>query len=64
MAGGDQGLLNDFFSNWNRLSFVFNVAPAASYNYLPAYQRFKDSIRIVHYLGSDKPWRRVRVRSY
>lgn len=29
--GGDQGLLNDFFPNWNRLSFTYNVTPSAYY---------------------------------
>lgn len=29
--GGDQGLLNDYFPDWNRLSFVYNVTPSAYY---------------------------------
>lgn len=29
--GGDQGLLNDFFPDWNRLSFTYNVTPSAYY---------------------------------
>jgi alpha-N-acetylglucosamine transferase len=29
--GGDQGLLNDYFSNWHRLSFTYNVTPSAYY---------------------------------
>lgn len=29
--GGDQGLLNDYFPNWNRLSFTYNVTPSAYY---------------------------------
>lgn len=29
--GGDQGLLNEYFTNWNRLSFTYNVTPSAYY---------------------------------
>lgn len=29
--GGDQGLLNDYFSDWYRLSFKYNVTPSAYY---------------------------------
>ena len=29
--GGDQGLLNDFFPNWHRLPFIYNVTPTAYY---------------------------------
>ena len=29
--GGDQGLLNDYFPNWNRLSFTYNTTPTAYY---------------------------------
>lgn len=29
--GGDQGLLNDFFPDWHRLSFTYNVTPSAYY---------------------------------
>lgn len=29
--GGDQGLLNDYFSDWHRLSFTYNVTPSAYY---------------------------------
>lgn len=37
--GGDQGLLNSFFPNWNRASFVFNMTTNASYSYAPAYKQ-------------------------
>jgi glycogenin len=59
--GGDQGLLNDYFRNWNRLSFLYNVTPSASYSYAPAYQKFGNNIAIVHFIGSDKPWTWDRV---
>lgn len=54
--GGDQGLLNDFFRNWNRLPFVYNVTPSATYSYAPAYRRFQNDIKIVHFIGQEKPW--------
>lgn len=55
--GGDQGLLNQFFEDrWQRLPFTYNVTPSASYQYTPAYQYFKDSVNVVHFIGSNKPW--------
>ncbi|KAI9736780.1 MAG: glycogenin glucosyltransferase [Cirrosporium novae-zelandiae] len=55
--GADQGLLNMHFPNWKRLSFVYNCTPSASYQYVPAYKHFKSSINMVHFIGTDKPWR-------
>jgi len=65
--GADQGLLNQFFSNWaqssdgpfktNRLPFVFNVTPSSVYSYLPAFQQFEQNIAIVHFIGEMKPWK-------
>lgn len=63
--GGDQGLLNTFFSSWStsdaahRLPFGYNMTTNASYTYAPALARFKDSIKIVHFIGENKPWRGV-----
>ncbi|KAF5102800.1 hypothetical protein D0Z03_000354 [Geotrichum reessii] len=55
--GGDQGLLNQYFEGrWKRLPFTYNVTPSASYQYTPAYQHFKDSVNVVHFIGADKPW--------
>lgn len=60
--GGDQGLLNAFFAGWatadssRRLPFVYNMTTNASYSYAPAYKQFKDSIKIVHFIGAQKPW--------
>jgi glycogenin glucosyltransferase len=59
--GGDQGLLNQYFKNWNRIPFVYNVTPTATYSYAPAFQRFKAEIRLIHYIGLDKPWNWDRV---
>ena len=62
--GGDQGLLNDYFPNWNRLSFTYNVTPSAYYTYAPAYERYGDSIKVVHFIGQDKPWYQAGSRSH
>lgn len=54
--GGDQGILNTFFSTWNRVSFVYNMCASSTYTYLPAYKQFGASARLVHFLGATKPW--------
>ena len=44
--GGDQGLLNQYFSNWQgeditkHLSFVYNMTLGSVYSYIPAYRRW------------------------
>ena len=66
--GGDQGLLNSFFSTWStgktkqgvlpssRLPFTYNVTPSATYSYLPAYMKYYNDIHVVHFIGAIKPW--------
>lgn len=59
--GGDQGLLNEFFSSWvrdsqRRLPFVYNCVAQTFYSYAPAFAKFRDQIRVVHFIGSVKPW--------
>ncbi|KAM6893531.1 glycogenin-2 [Xenentodon cancila] len=60
--GGDQGLLNSFFSSWpvedisKRLPFVYNLSVSPLYSYLPAFQQFGHSVKIVHFTGAVKPW--------
>lgn len=60
--GGDQGLLNSYFCNWStgessrRLPFVYNMTTNVSYSYQPAYKQFQDNIKIVHFIGANKPW--------
>ncbi|ESO08120.1 hypothetical protein HELRODRAFT_75443, partial [Helobdella robusta] len=60
--GGDQGLLNLFFSDWAtkdikyHLPFTYNLAWHSYYSYKPALKKFGDEIKIVHYLGKPKPW--------
>lgn len=63
--GGDQGLLNLFFKNWatedssKRLPFIYNVVSQAFYSYLPAFMWFNKDIKVVHFIGSMKPWHHV-----
>uniref|UniRef100_A0A8C1AS96 glycogenin glucosyltransferase n=1 Tax=Cyprinus carpio carpio TaxID=630221 RepID=A0A8C1AS96_CYPCA len=60
--GGDQGILNTFFSDWavkdirKHLPFVYNLTAAAVYTYLPAFQQYGHHAKIVHFLGGTKPW--------
>jgi len=60
--GGDQGLLNTLFSDWatkdisKHLPFTYNMVASASYSYLPAYKKFGQQVKIVHFIGSAKPW--------
>ncbi|XP_076839277.1 glycogenin-2 isoform X2 [Brachyhypopomus gauderio] len=60
--GGDQGLLNSFFSDWaikdisKHLPFVYNLSANTLYTYLPAFQKFGHQAKIVHFLGDTKPW--------
>ena len=43
--GGDQGVLNSFFSGWatgdssKRLPFLYNTASTATYSYMPAFNQ-------------------------
>jgi len=45
-AGGDQGLLNQYFSEWarhdisRRLPFIYNVVTQQFYTYQPAFKQF------------------------
>jgi glycogenin glucosyltransferase len=59
--GGDQGLLNLYFSDWRtnsnkRLPFTYNTSTSVAYSYLPAFKQFEADIRIIHFLGPFKPW--------
>ncbi|GAA6057135.1 hypothetical protein JCM3770_004839 [Rhodotorula araucariae] len=62
--GGDQGLLNDFFPDWHRLSFTYNVTPSAYYTYAPAYKRHGQDVAVLHFIGADKPWYRGSRATY
>uniref|UniRef100_A0A7M4EG99 glycogenin glucosyltransferase n=1 Tax=Crocodylus porosus TaxID=8502 RepID=A0A7M4EG99_CROPO len=60
--GGDQGLLNTFFSSWattdisKHLPFIYNLSSISIYSYLPAFKVFGANTKVVHFLGSIKPW--------
>ncbi|NXO04706.1 GLYG2 protein, partial [Rhinopomastus cyanomelas] len=60
--GGDQGLLNSFFSNWatadigKHLPFLYNLSSNAVYSYVPAFNHFGRDAKVVHFLGATKPW--------
>ena len=55
--GADQGLLNIHFPNWHRLSFTYNCTLSGNYQYVPAYRYFQSNISMVHFIGTDKPWK-------
>ena len=60
--GGDQDLLNDFFSDWSTkpsdriLPYGYNVHAAATFVHVPAFRRLKDQFKVYHFPGSTKPW--------
>ncbi|KAJ8409564.1 hypothetical protein AAFF_G00229650 [Aldrovandia affinis] len=60
--GGDQGVLNSFFSNWatadiaKHLPFIYNLSSIAIYSYLPAFKQYGGDAKVVHFLGKVKPW--------
>ncbi|KAK2496797.1 hypothetical protein MC885_014614 [Smutsia gigantea] len=60
--GADQGLLNSFFSSWStsdihkHLPFIYNLSSNTAYTYSPAFKQFGSSAKVVHFLGSMKPW--------
>lgn len=60
--GGDQGLLNSFFSDWahgdinKHLPFLYNVTSAAFYSYMPALKHYGQNLKIIHFIGPAKPW--------
>ncbi|CAO2613621.1 Gyg1 [Lemmus lemmus] len=60
--GGDQGLLNSYFSDWattdirKHLPFVYNLSSVSIYSYLPAFKVFGANAKVVHFLGQIKPW--------
>lgn len=60
--GGDQGILNKYFSQWRteslaqRLSIQYNFNPALMQSNPPAYRKFGGAVKIVHFVGPEKPW--------
>lgn len=65
--GGDQGLLNSHFSDWStgpssrRIPFTYNLTVNASYSYAPAFARFRNDLKVVHFIGNQKPWTFYRL---
>lgn len=67
--GADQGILNQFFNphcnatngtsrNWIRLPFIYNMTiPNTGYQYTPALNYFKPDVKLVHFIGNNKPWK-------
>ncbi|QLQ78577.1 hypothetical protein HG537_0A08240 [Torulaspora globosa] len=69
--GADQGILNQFFNpycattdqtssgySWVRLPFIYNVTvPNYGYQSSPAVRHFQSQIRLVHFIGENKPWK-------
>ncbi|KAF2433221.1 nucleotide-diphospho-sugar transferase [Tothia fuscella] len=60
--GADQGLLNQYYEHkdWHRLSFTYNCTPSAEYQWEPAYRFHKSNIKMVHFIGKNKPWTKGR----
>lgn len=58
--GADQGLLNQHFENWHRLSFTYNctVGVTMGYQYAPALRYYGSKVSMVHFIGDNKPWNR------
>lgn len=60
--GGDQGLLNSFFGNWatadisKHLPFIYNLSISSIYTYSPAFKQFGSEAKVVHFIGTPKPW--------
>ncbi|CAM9024437.1 unnamed protein product [Wickerhamomyces anomalus] len=54
----NSGLLNQYFQNenWIKLPFLYNVTPSGQYQYEPAYKYFQNDIKLLHFIGSSKPW--------
>ncbi|TKY85077.1 hypothetical protein EX895_006157 [Sporisorium graminicola] len=59
-AAGVQGAVSAPGGGWKRLSFRYNVTSHGGYTFAPAYQRYGQSINIVHFIGQHKPWNRPR----
>ena len=70
--GADQGILNQFFNQncrvpgeqlgkrqWQPLPFLYNVTtPNTGYQCPPAMKYFQQMIKLIHFIGNNKPWKR------
>ncbi|KAJ9477603.1 Glycogenin-2 [Pseudozyma hubeiensis] len=59
-SADSQGIAPAPGGGWKRLSFRYNVTSHGGYTFAPAYQRYGQSINIVHFIGQNKPWNRPR----
>jgi glycogenin glucosyltransferase len=65
--GGDQGLLNQYFSDWStqgrnrRLPFTYNTVAHTFYSYAPAFKQYGHNVKVVHFIGAVKPWHATNV---
>jgi len=68
--GGDQGLINSYFSNWGQddikkhLPFLYNLQATPSYTYSPAFARFGKDAKVIHFIGANKPWGNFDPQSF
>ncbi|KAI5952457.1 GLG2 [Candida jiufengensis] len=63
--GADQGLLNEFFTEWKKIPYLYNVTPnyRNDYQYLPAFKKYFHNIKNLHYIGHQKPWHYENILS-
>ncbi|XP_058790167.1 glycogenin-1 isoform X2 [Phymastichus coffea] len=60
--GADQGLLNMYFDDWahkdisKHLPFIYNTCTTATYSYFSAFLQYWRDIKIIHFIGTTKPW--------
>ncbi|GAC97157.1 glycosyltransferase [Pseudozyma hubeiensis SY62] len=59
-SANSQGAASSPGGGWKRLSFRYNVTSHGGYTFAPAYQRYGQTINIVHFIGQHKPWNRPR----
>lgn len=76
--GADQGILNQFFNpmcgmlpnghldnQWIQLPFLYNVTtPNDGYQCQPAMNFFKDQIKLIHFIGKLKPWKKWTMNEF
>jgi len=68
--GGDQGLINSYFSKWSQddikkhLPFLYNLQATPSYTYSPAFERFGKDAKVIHFIGANKPWGNFEPQSF
>uniref|UniRef100_A0A5K3FWD1 glycogenin glucosyltransferase n=1 Tax=Mesocestoides corti TaxID=53468 RepID=A0A5K3FWD1_MESCO len=68
--GGDQGLLNEYFSGWGsetldrHLPFIYNCScwiplpdRPVFYTRPPAWKKFGNQVKVAHFAGLEKPWK-------